>query len=231
MIKKIFITFLFLPVSFLLTAQDVKDLVLKIKAKYDQVKDYEADAVMLTNVSFMKVPKAKVKIYYKKPDKLKIKNESGISFTPKGAMNINMSTVFGMGDFTALDAGAETLNGQTVKLVKLLPTDENASLVLATLYIDEKKMLVLKSKTTTKENGTYELTLKYGTYANYGLPEKVEFTFNTKDFKLPKGVTIDYDNGSEPKTEADKTKNKKGKVEITYSSYKVNKGVSDDVFK
>jgi hypothetical protein len=37
----------------------------------EQVNDYEASGKMKTNVSFLKVPVATIKLYYKKPDKLK----------------------------------------------------------------------------------------------------------------------------------------------------------------
>jgi hypothetical protein len=112
----------------------------------------------------------------------------------------------------------------------LLPSDENAEIVLSTLYIDEKTELIRKAKNTTRDNGTYELEMSYGKYASYGLPDKVIFSFNTKDYKLPKGVTFDYDDGAEKKA-GDSLKNKKGKVEITYSEYLINKGVADAVFK
>ncbi len=212
------------------TAQDVDALVKKVKAKYEKVNDYEASGKMKTNVVFIKVPIAKVKIYYKKPNKLKIKNETGVSFIPKGSVNVNMGNVFGITNYQALDAGTDKVNGTTVKVIKILPGDDNADIVLSTLYIDEKNELVLKSKTTTKDNGTYELTMQYGDQAAYGLPSKVVFSFNTKDYKLPKGVTFDYDNGAD-KGKDDKLKNKKGKVEITYTSYIINKGVKDEIFK
>jgi hypothetical protein len=77
----------------------------------------------------------------------------------------------------------------------LLPKDENSDVVLSTLYIDEAQSLIKKSKTTTKDNGTYELEMIYGKYSDYGLADKVIFSFNTKDYKLPKGVTFDYDDG------------------------------------
>lgn len=213
----------------LATAQDVNELVKKIKAKYEKVNDYEASGKMKTNVSFMKVPEAKVKIFYKRPDKLKIKNENGISFVPKGSVSINLGNVFGVQSYSAIDAGTATVQGKTVKVVKILPEDEQSGIVLSTLYIDEKQELVLKTKTTTRDNGTYELLLQYGKYAAWGLPDKAEFTFSTKDYKLPKGVTIDYDNGSGNNNNAPKTKT--GKVEITYNSYTINKGVSDAEFK
>jgi outer membrane lipoprotein-sorting protein len=212
-------------------AQDVNALLKKVKDKYEAVNDYEANGKMKSNILFIKAPIAKVKIYFKKPNKLRIKNESGVSFIPKGSVNVNMGNVFVMTNYQALDAGADKVNGVAVKVIKLLPNDsEKGDVVLATLYIDEKNLLVLKSKTTTKENGTYELVMQYGEYANYGLPKKVDFSFNTKDYKLPKGVTFDYENGASKENE-NKMKNKKGKVEITYSSYKINNGIKDEVFK
>jgi hypothetical protein len=57
----------------------------------------------------------------------------------------------------------------------------------------------------------------------------VIFSFNTKEYKLPKGVTFDYDDGSEKKHPDGKPK--KGKVELTYSSYTINKGLDESVFK
>jgi outer membrane lipoprotein-sorting protein len=229
--KKLFLLFTaFISIATNAQEDAAKKLMQKVKAKYDKVTDYEADGKMKTNVVFIKAPIAKIKVYYKKPNKLKIKNESGVSFVPKGSVNINMADVFESTKYQAIDAGTDKINGTTVKVIKVLPDEgDKSDLVLATLYIDETNLLVLKSKTTTKDNGSYELTMKYGDYASYGLPKSVEFSFNTKDYKLPKGVTFDYDNGA-GKDNAKKPKPKKGKLEISYSSYKINKGVSDDTF-
>jgi outer membrane lipoprotein-sorting protein len=129
--------------------------------------------------------------------------------------------------YDMLDAGKE--QGTQLHIIKLLPKDENSDIVLSTIYIDEAMSVIKKAKITTKENGTYELELFYGKYADYGLADKVIFSFNTKDYKLPKGVIFDYDGGQKKDTEK-KLSNKKGKVEIQYSSYIINKGVPDSVF-
>jgi outer membrane lipoprotein-sorting protein len=210
-------------------AQTPEELVNKVKAKLEKVNDYTAKGKLKTNVVFIKAPIATVKVYYKKPDKMKIVNEDGISFIPKGSVNINLAKFLtGAGNYEIVDAGKEANTG--LRILKLLPSDENSEIVLSTLYIDEKNELVKKAKNTTRDNGTYELEMTYDKYASYGLPDKVIFSFNTKDYKLPKGVTFDYDNGAEKKSE-DAMKNKKGKVEITYSEYQINKGVEDSVFK
>ena len=210
-------------------AQTAEELITQVKAKIEKVNDYEASGEMKTNVVFIKAPVTRVKIYFRKPNKLRIKNETGISFIPKGSVNINIGNIFSTsGNYDIIDVGKES--GTGLRIIKLLPRDENSDVVLSTLYIDEKQLLVKKSKTTTKENGTYELEMEYGKYAAYGLADKVIFSFNTKDYKLPKGVTFDYDDGTEKKSVPDKIKDKKGKIEISYSVYSINKGVPDAVF-
>lgn len=228
--KKIFLIIVLLSAWSIAKAQTAEELIQKVKAKLDKVNDYEAKGKMKTNVIFIKAPIANVKVYYKKPNKLRINNESGISFIPKGSMNINLGNIFiNTTGFDIIDVGKES--GTNLRIIKLLPKDESADVVLSTVYIDETQFLIKKAKTTTKENGTYELEMSYGKYAEYGLADKVTFSFNTKDYKLPKGITFDYDDGSKKEQTPDKLKNKKGKVELSYSSYIINKGVSDSVFK
>ena len=226
--------FLILVLSFynglFATAQTAEEAISKVKARLDKVNDYEARGKMKTNVVFIKAPIATVKVYYKKPNKLRINNESGISFIPKGSVNINLGNIFvSNAGFDIIDMGKESKTN--LRIIKLLPKDENSEVVLSTLYIDETQSLIKKAKTTTKENGTYELEMSYGKYAEYGLADKVIFTFNTKDYKLPKGITFDYDDGGKKEQNAAKGKDKKGRVEITYSNYTINKGIPDAVFK
>jgi len=211
-------------------SQDMTELVNKVRAKLDQVNDYVAEGSLKTDVSFIKAPVGRVKVYFKKPDKFKLKKEGGISILPRGGVSINLSSIVATNNFAAIAAGESTVNGIQTKVVKLLPTDENSEIILSTLYIDESNQLVARAVTTTKENGTYEITMAYGKYIKFGLPDKVTFSFNTKDYKLPKGVTLEFDEDEKP-SDLDRLKNRKGKVEIKYSSYVINEGMDDDVFK
>lgn len=228
--KTIYLLLILFTVPEMMNAQTAEELMKKIKAKLDKVNDYQASGKLKINVPFLKAPVSTVKLYYKKPDKLKINNESGISIIPKGSLNINMGSIIGNIDACdIIDAGKDEKTG--LRIIKLLPKDENANIVLSTLQIDEKQLLVKKAKTTTKENGTNELEMTYGKYADYGLADKVIFTFNTKEYKLPKGVTFDYDDGSKKQTEPQKQGDTKGTVEISYSAYIINKGIPETIFQ
>ncbi|HEX6915084.1 MAG TPA: hypothetical protein VF145_07570 [Chitinophagaceae bacterium] len=210
-------------------AQDMMPLIRKVKAKLDQVTDYTATGTMKTDIAFIKAPIGKVTIYYKKPNKLKLKKEGGISVLPKGGVSVNMNNLLSEKDFIAISGGKQMVGSFMTTIVKLIPTSETSDLILSTLYIDETDNVIRKAVTTTKENGTYELEMSYGKYLAYGLPSKLTFSFNTKDYKLPKGITMEFGDEDRPSKE-ERARQKKGKVEISYSSYIINKGVADSVF-
>jgi len=215
-----------------ISAQDINIVVGNARTKIEKVKDYEATGKMKTNITFLKIPIATIKLYFKNPNKFKLISDKGLSFVPKGSISINLNNIFTDNNFTIIDAGFDKIDNANVRVAKLLSNNENSDLVLTTLYIDPVNFLILKSKTTTKENGTYELKMRYKKYSIYGLPDEILFSFNAKDYKLPKGITFDFDDGTSNKQTAyKKEKAKKGVVEILISKYIINKGLNDNIFK
>jgi outer membrane lipoprotein-sorting protein len=59
----------------------------------------------------------------------------------------------------------------------------------------------------------------------------VIFSFHTKDYKLPKGVALDYDESNGKPADSNTKKDNKGIIELNYSDYTINKGVADSIFK
>ena len=160
-------------------AQPVTDLLKKVKARLEKVNDYEATGKMKTDVVFLKIPVSNIKSYYKKPNRFKLTRQNGVSLLPKGGVSVNLGSLLLTDDYSTLDAGYSTVNGKKARVVKLLPVSEQTDVVRTTLYIDEAALVILRSNTTTRENGTYEMELYYGKYTEWGLPDKVFFSFNT----------------------------------------------------
>jgi len=229
LIKILYTIALLISLSTTSWAQDMNALVAKVKAKLDLVNDYTADGRMKTDVAFIKAPVGTVKVFYKKPNRFRLQRNGGISVLPKGGVSINIGNLILTSGFVAIDAGTATIGNVKTRMVKLLPNGDNNEVILSTLYIDEANLLIMKSVTTTRENGTYEMEMSYGKFASYGLPDKVFFSFNAKDYKLPKGITLEFEDTD--KAVKDKMKGKKGRVEISYTSYEINKGIADSVFK
>jgi outer membrane lipoprotein-sorting protein len=221
-----FAFFLFLSVNVM---AQTDPLIEKVSQKLAKVNDYVAEGVMKTDVAFIKASLGKVKVYFKKPNLLKVKKEGGISLLPRGGVSLTINTLLNTKQYTTIPAGTQVLNGKNLTVIKLIPTDDNLDWVISTLWIDPVEALVYKTATTTKENGSYEITMQYGEYANEGLASKIIFSFNTKDYKLPNGITLEF--GDEDPTAKQKAlKNKKGTIEITYSKYTINKGIPNNIF-
>jgi outer membrane lipoprotein-sorting protein len=223
--KKCSLFVLFVFSASLAFAQDAAQLIKKVKAKLELVDNYEATGIMKTDIAFIKAPIGKIKIYFKKPNLFKIKKEGGISLLPKGGLSVNLSSLIASSNYSTIDAGLQDFGSKKLRVIKLLPNEESSDVVISTLYINEKESLIEKAVTTTKENGTYTMIMNYGAYSNYGLPDQVVFEFNTKNYKLPKGITLEFEDNSKPLSAEQVLKNKKGRVEINYKNYIVNKGI------
>lgn len=205
-------------------------LIEKIKAKLEKVQDYAADARLKTNVAFIKAPVGAVKVYYKKPNKLRIEKHKGLSILPKGGTLLNISTILTVKDYDAIDAGEVLVDKVKARKIRILPRDSDGEIVVMDVFIDENNLLLLKSTVTTKESGTFDMEMVYGKFRDYMLPDKLVFHFNVKNYKMPKSLSLDFDEQLS-KEEAAKLKNKKGTVEFSYSNYVINKGLSDQLFR
>ena len=228
--KKIAILFLFVIACSTTALFGQSDpLIEKVSQKLGMVNDYVAEGTMKTNVSFIKASLGKVKVYFKKPNLLKVKKEGGISLLPRGGVSLTLNTLLNTKQYTAIPSGTQLLNGKTLTVIKLIPNDDNLDWVISTLWIYPVEALVYKTATTTKETGSYEISMQYGAYAKYGLASKIVFSFNTKDYKLPNGITLEFGD-EDPAAKQKALKNKKGTIEITYSNYTLNKGIPAGVY-
>ena len=222
--KKVFLFFTVIIVFTNLSAQSSDVLMNKLKEKLAKVKDYSAVAQLKTDVAFLKLPISKVNIFYKYPDQFQIKKEGGVSILPKGGLSVNLNSLILEGNYIVIPGGNINWKGESLVVLKLVPNAESSDLIILSLYVNEKELLIKKALATTKQNGTYELELDYGKYSDWGLPDRVKMIFNTKEFSLPKAVTLEYESGFGNKKEVKKVLGNKGRIEVIYSSYTINKG-------
>lgn len=203
----------------------------KMRDKLELVKDYVADVKMKINVSYMRVPQLNGKVYFKAPDKMKLERKGGISILPKKGINLTLNSILPEGqDIVVIDGGYEELNGENYRIIKVIPNNDPNGVVLTKLWVDEVRLLTVHTETTTRDNGTIEMDLTFGKYAKQSLPDKVVFIIDVKDYKLPQGLTMDYNTGQDAIPKQGNGKRTKGKIEINYLNYSINQGLSDNIF-
>lgn len=227
-IIKTFLPLLIIFSSAVFSQSKDPDLILnRVKEKFSDIKDYQVDVNIKIDVSFLKVPETKARIFYKSPDKIHIESK-GFALLPKGALDFSPLSLM-KGNYTALYDREEEIDGSKTTIVKTIPIGETGDVILSTFWVDQKLNILKKVEISTKVNGTFIINLKYDTAGkNIQLPEKMIFEFNISKLNIPKSFTGEV--GEEP-SDNDTKKSQMGMVVITYSNYEINKGIPDSVFE
>lgn len=208
-------------------AKDPDQIIKNVEKKFTEINDYEADVKVKVDVDLLKVPESNARIYFKQPDKVKIKSES-FALLPKQGVNF-LPKLFAKKEYTYIFAREENLNGIKTSVIKMIPLGESGDIILSTLWIDESRNVVRKAEVSTKLNGVFTIDFSYMNVGQYYLTSSLKFTFDLSNIDMmPKNIEENMGNNEPPKRKIKKPT--KGTVYVTYSNYKVNKGIPDSVF-
>jgi hypothetical protein len=228
MSNKLFsIVFLFSMVGFS-QSKDPEAILNKVKAEFSKIEDYTVDIKVKVDVDFLKMPDREAKIYYKQPDKIHIQSE-GFAMLPKEGLNFSPLSLLNS-NYTSFYVREDTLNKIVTSVIKVIPLDGRSNVILSTLWVDTKRDLILKVESSRKPEGTFTIDMDYlKTEKGFWLPSSLVFTFSIDRSILPRKFNFDTDSDLKKAME-DSTKVQTGKVFIDYSNYKVNTGLSDEIF-
>lgn len=221
--KKYFFLIFLITAACFGQSKDPNVIIKNVKDTFSKVKDYSADVDVKVDVSFLKVPEMKAKIYFKQPDKMHIESD-GFAMLPKDGLYTSPLSLLN-GEFTAIYVKDELFEGHNTSVVKIIPLNDKGDVVLSTLWIDQNGNLIRKVESTTKTNGTFIILLNYGDN-KFPLPSNIEFTFNAGRLKLSRNPMEEGNNDNKKNSAGSST----GKVFLTYSNYVINKGIPDSVF-
>jgi len=227
--KKI-ILFLIIPVVCFAQSNKSDEILNLVKENFNKIKDYQVNVHIKVDVNFIKVPEGDATIYFKQPDKIKLKSE-GFAMLPKEGINFSPLN-FLTGDYTSIFDKEENVDDNPCYLIKVIPLGDKSDLILTNLWVDKKQYIIRKIESTTKSNGTFIIELNYDKDIKYPLPSSMVFSFNVQKMEIPVGVMGDADEINKTEEEPRrKSKATSGKVYVNYSDYKINIGLPDNIFE
>ncbi|MBL0047345.1 MAG: hypothetical protein IPP32_04510 [Bacteroidetes bacterium] len=209
-------------------AQDInpQPLLDSIQQKINKVKDYSADIKIKLDVDFIKIPIREAKIYFKQPDKIKMKS-TGFALLPKRGLNFSSGDLLNK-KYQAIYIKKELLNKIQTLVVKIVPLEDNSEILLATVWIDRAKQVIRRIDASTKSNGSFTIHFDYPIVAYpFDLPQTLTFDFDVNKMEIPAAISGDY-NTEKPKEK--KAGPSRGKIILNYTNYSVNKGIPDSFF-
>lgn len=197
-----------------LTAKQVLE---KAGRHYDAVKDYTVDAKLTVESPSMHVPEMKIKVFYKKPDKVHVESKDGFAMLPKqGALVGNPLRDMAAGSDLSVER-SERVSGDDCYVIKGAFQHEGRS-AQATVWIDKRNFLVRRMSANPEWGPSVSARLWYMKVGNkYWLPRTTEATIslppmpdeNPEAERKPRGPTV---------------------VKLSFANYRVNTGLADKIF-
>lgn len=222
--KKLFIFLITISISLSAQSKDPQKILEKLKNQFNTIKDYTVDAKIKVDIDFIKVPDMAAKIYFKQPDKMKMDSEA-FAMLPKQAFNFSPNKLLSF-EHTAVYSGNEKINGKNVDVIRVIPKSDSAEIILSTLWIDNENGYLRKVESTSRQGGTFKIELAYNNNLKYPLPKSIKLLFDMPKMNFPRQPS----QNSENKNDKQPDKPRQGAVVIEYSGYKVNQGLSDNIF-
>ena len=208
-------------------SKDPDEILDGVKEAFKKIEDYEVDIHVKIDVDFLKVPDSEAKLYFKQPNKIHVESEKfallprqGLDFSPLGLIS---------GKYTALYEREDTIRDILTSVVKIIPLGNDGDIILSTFWIDQTRNLIIRVESTKKPTGTFTIDFTYEkSDDHYELPSQMEFTFSVDRMMFPRGMDGQLDDDDDSNKISNSTT---GKVYITYTNYKVNQGLPDELFE
>jgi outer membrane lipoprotein-sorting protein len=192
-----------------------------IEEKYSGLKDYVVDVNVHFDIEALKAPDLQAKLYYKAPDKMKVESKR-IFFFPQEGGYFNPS-LFKKKDFDIRLIERLVYGGRKAVRLRLTPKDTDTRTKGFVLTIDTARSLIREIKISPSEGREVKATMDYGRFGDFELPARIDLQLD---------IPSDEPSGMKEFTQfGQKTKTITGKVEITYSNYRINIGLSDEIFR
>jgi len=207
-------------------SNDGEKLANEILNEYKKIKSFEADIAVKIDINYLNAPEKKGKIYYQSPNNTKVDIE-GFSMLPKQGTGNFIAEILSMKS-TFIYVGETKLNNENLVHLKVIPNNSK-EIVLVDMYIDNSKKIVKKADITTKENGTFYISLDYKNFSGFFLPSLVNIEFVVPNFKMPKAFVGPRDKNKVDEMQKD-GETTKGKVILKYWNYLVNNKIDKSIF-
>lgn len=215
----------------ILLAQNNEAILSRISKKYDALQDFQGKMKVITDVPNFRMPVKTVHIFYKTPDKMKMKVK-GFAILPKSGILPFMYLKKFESDSIQIDTSyTATVNSKLMTYVSIADTSilKGAEILLT---IDDYLERIESVLITSEKDTISTIDFTYQNIDGFWMPETTEFNFNLKK-RLPmtSGPSITNPFGSVDIGSVEDHVETWGKVSLIFQEIKINSGLEDAIFQ
>jgi hypothetical protein len=189
--------------------------------RFSQVKDYAVDVKVHLDIEALKAPDMEGRLYYKAPDEVKIESKK-VFFFPREAGHFNPSA-FKPENFEINLLEHLRDEGREAVRLKLTPKKARWPRQGFILTIDTERNLIMEIDTSPFGGREIKASIEYGRFDHFDLPTRIRLQLDIPSTEM-EGMRF-FDRSGQG------AKRITGRIEIVYSNYKINTGLSDELFQ
>ena len=218
-------------------------IIKKTDDQFREINNYQVDMVISIAIPAFRMPKKKYKVYFKQPDKIKVKSR-GFGLLPKTGMFTsplenfsNLSNIRFSKDFSRTDPNEIMLVGDLVlDSLALDVPNEYARLTFkptVDVKVDTQNWVITQVLTKIDTVKIMEINNFYDIVDDsFYMPIRSTVEYYVKDARLSKWINKDIGtimgNNHNMNIESDMVK---GLISVNYAKYRVNRGIKDSIFE
>jgi len=191
-----------------------------VDARLASVHDYTVTLDVVADVERLNVPPMHATMYFKQPDKVHL-DAQGFALLPREGLQPNFSKL--LTRFTVASVGKDTLEGMPVKKVVLQPKSERTFPRSLTIDVNTDRWTPERIVTTGSGDRVATITFSYVQVGGVWLASEMKAAF-----ALAAPDSGEPDMPSAPMRPPQTPR--RGSVTVTFTDYRINTGLSDDIF-
>lgn len=202
------------------------EILRRCERNFETIDDYTVDLTAAINMDRIRIPEMKAVLFFKRPDKINIKSE-GFAMLPREGFALPVTAL--VRNYDAVLKGTEEIEGKRLYRLQLTAKKTATRVQNLIIWVDPENHTI--TQTTSAPYGGRSVTVQtwYMHHENkVWLPERmsVKFVATAPDTTAVDEFPIP---GSRPEEFRRPPRN--GSMDVRYSNYRVNSGLSDDLFK
>ena len=218
-------------------------IIKKTDDQFREINNYQVDMVISIAIPAFRMPKKKYKVYFKQPDKIKVKSR-GFGLLPKTGMFTsplenfsNLSNIRFSKDFSRTNPNEIMLVGDLVlDSLALDVPNEYARLTFkptVDVKVDTQNWVITQVLTKIDTVKIMEINNFYDVVDDsFYMPIRSTVEYYVKDARLSKWINKDIGtimgNNHNMNIDSDMVK---GLISVNYAKYRVNRGIKDSIFE
>ena len=191
-----------------------------VEARLSAVHDYTVTLDIVADIERLNVPPMHVTMYFKQPDKVHLDAE-GFAMLPREGLQPNVAKL--LARYTVARVDRDTLDGVPVRRVSLQAKSDRSAARNLTVYVNPERWTTERIVTTGAADRLATISFTYENIQGVWLTGGM-----TAAFSLAPGDSTESDLNPGPFRGQQKPRN--GTVTVRYSNYRLNTGLSDDIF-